>query len=294
MVKDFLIAGGDRRMQATEAMLKKAGCTADRWGEDGDSTPVYQNYSCIVLPVPATADGKHLNCVFKQKPYIGDILACMYSGQTLLGGMLPESICVLAEQKGVRAFDYARDEGFQQQNAYLTAEGAISLAVEKIPFSLWNSRCLVVGFGRIGKILSDYLKAMGASVSVAARHKDSLLLAKICGFQAVSMLDVQDCIAKSDVVFNTVPEQILDLSVLSENAYYMELASKPYGAVFETSLLEHTKTNLVLCAFLLQHTKLLIPADAILVAAPRTEKTVHRTVFLNRSRLTVLSLRQAF
>ncbi len=236
MEKDFLIAGGDRRMHAAEDMLIKMGYKVDRWSEEGDASPVYQHYSCIILPVPATSDGKHLNCVFKKKPYVGDILTCMHSGQTLCGGMLSESISVLAEQKGVRAIDYAADEGFQQQNAYLTAEGAISLAVEKMPFALRNARCLIVGFGRIGKILADYLKAMGATVYVAARHKDSRLLTKLCGFLPVAMENVAEELREADIVFNTVPEQILDLSFLRRDAFYMELASKPYGADFETSI----------------------------------------------------------
>ena len=294
MGKDFLIAGGDKRMFASESRLKKAGCSVDRWSEAGDEYPVFRDYSCILFPVPSTLDGKRLNCAFEKKPYISDILACLHSGHTVLGGKLPTAFCTLAEQKGVRVFDYADDEVFQQQNAYLTAEGAIALAVEKTPFALLKSRCLVVGFGRIGKILADYLKAMGAEVQVAARHKDSLLLAKLCGFSPVCMENVSAEMGEADIVFNTVPEQILDLSLQKRDGYYMELASKPYGGGFETSLSEQRECVIVLCAFLLQHTKLLLPAGAILVAAPRTEKTVHRTVFLNRSRPTGVASGQAF
>ena len=236
MEKDFLIAGGDKRMGAAEARLKKAGHTVDSWLEAGDEYPIFRNYSCILFPVPSTLDGKRLNCAFENKPYISDILACLHSGHTVLGGKLPPAFCTLAEQKGVRVVDYAEDEVFQQQNAYFTAEGAVALAVEKVPFSLLKSHCLVVGFGRIGKILADYLKTMGAEVLVAARHKDSLLLAKLCGFSSVSINQMDAEFACADLVFNTVPEQILDLSLLRGNAYYMELASKPYGVDFETSI----------------------------------------------------------
>lgn len=236
MGKDFLIAGGDKRMVAAEAKLKKAGCTVDRWSESGDEYPIFRDYSCILFPVPTTSDGKRLNCAFENKPYISDILACLHSGHTVLGGKLPTAFCALADQKGVRVVDYAEDEVFQQQNAYLTAEGAVALAVEKAPFALLNAYCLVVGFGRIGKILADYLKAMGAKVCVAARHKDSLLLAKLCGFSSVGINEMDTEFVRAELVFNTVPEQILDLSLLHNNAYYMELASKPYGGSFETSI----------------------------------------------------------
>ena len=54
-------------------------------------------------------------------------------------------------------------------HAVPTAEGAIQIAMEELPITLHGAKTLVIGYGRLGKLLSHRLSAMGAKVSVAAR-----------------------------------------------------------------------------------------------------------------------------
>ena len=48
-----------------------------------------------------------------------------------------------------------------------TAEGAIQLAMEELPITLHGARVLVIGYGRLGRVLADRLAGLKARVSVA-------------------------------------------------------------------------------------------------------------------------------
>ena len=53
---------------------------------------------------------------------------------------------------------YFENEEVKYKNAILTAEAAIAIAINDYKKSLRDSNCLIIGFGRIGKILADILK----------------------------------------------------------------------------------------------------------------------------------------
>ena len=66
-------------------------------------------------------------------------------------------------------FDYGARDDFAILNALPTAEGAIECAMREYEGTISGSKCLVTGFGRIGKILAHKLVLLGANVTVSAR-----------------------------------------------------------------------------------------------------------------------------
>ena len=132
---------------------------------------------------------------------------------------------------GLYIRDYYQREDFLIPNALLTAEGAVSIALKEYGKSIFSSRCLVVGFGRIGKILAKLLKNMGAKVTVSARSVKDISLAKISGFETTNVSKINEK-ADFDLIFNTVPALVLDaavLSFLSSARMIIDLASAPGG-----------------------------------------------------------------
>ena len=87
-----------------------------------------------------------------------------------------------AEAKGLLFRDYFAREELAVANAVPTSEGAIQIAMEELPITLHGARVLVIGFGRLGKVLSGQLKGLGALVSVAARSCTDLAWAQTCGY----------------------------------------------------------------------------------------------------------------
>ena len=59
----------------------------------------------------------------------------------------------------------------QELNAIATAEGAVALAMREQNTTLFDTRCVVLGYGRCGSALCRRLAALGAHVTAAARRR---------------------------------------------------------------------------------------------------------------------------
>lgn len=82
--------------------------------------------------------------------------------------------------------------------------------------TLHGTPCLVVGFGRIGKVLAHDLHALGAKVSVSARKRSDLAWIDAFGYAPLHTNRLSGTLGEFRVVFNTVPHQVLDETLLSE------------------------------------------------------------------------------
>lgn len=137
----------------------------------------------------------------------------------------------------LRICDYLRREDFAVANALPTAEGAVQIAMENYSGTIFNSKCLVIGYGRIGKILSRMLKALNAKVTVSARKNDHLRYIQADGNSFVRTEDIKS-LEKYDLVFNTVPRLIIDKQVLAKTnteTLIIDLASAPGGVDFSAA-----------------------------------------------------------
>ena len=127
-------------------------------------------------------------------------------------------------------YDYTKSENFAIKNAYLTAEAAISIAIENSDFSLINTPVLICGYGRIGKALHSYLKAFTNNITVCARNDSQRTLVKALGAKAIDFGKLS-C-EKYCYIFNTVPHPIFnekELKTISKNVLLIDLASFPGG-----------------------------------------------------------------
>ena len=138
----------------------------------------------------------------------------------------------MAEQAEVVFFDYFAREELEIANAVPTVEGAIQIAMEELPTTLFGIRALVLGFGRLGKLLAHRLKGLGANVTVAARSYGDLAWIEAYGYQSERMEQLDGWLGGYQMVINTVPARVLDrarLADLDEGTLVIDLASKPGG-----------------------------------------------------------------
>lgn len=89
-------------------------------------------------------------------------------GQKIVCGLTNAAFEMLAQEKGWLLLRPLDDETFNLRNAVPSAEGAIFAAMQRFDSTIANSRCAVVGYGRIGKELTKMLRALDAQVWVAA------------------------------------------------------------------------------------------------------------------------------
>lgn len=114
----------------------------------------------------------------------------------------------------------------------------MEIALRELPVTLYGATCMIMGYGRISKVLTKLLLAFGAQVRVVARKHSDLAWAAIHGAVPVHISDADAHLKDVDVLFNTVPSLLLDeekLKKLGRHCLIMDLASKPGGVDFKTA-----------------------------------------------------------
>jgi dipicolinate synthase subunit A len=142
--------------------------------------------------------------------------------------LLPKNIVVIGGNLDRPELDYyttidlLQDANYLALNAKITAYCAIKLAMNQLPIILDNCPILVIGWGRIGKCLSQLLKQLGANVTICARKEAERSIVSAMGFNAVDYPQV----ALSDyrVIFNTVPTMLFPEN--SGSGLKIDLASR--------------------------------------------------------------------
>lgn len=109
------------------------------------------------------------------------------------------------------------------------------LAIQNTNITIHGSTCAVLGLGRVGMTLCRTLHALGARVKVGVRSPDQVARAEEMGLSPFLMKDLPDQVGDLDLLFNTVPAQLVTEKVLNRMSYscvIIDLASKPGGTDF--------------------------------------------------------------
>lgn len=249
MKNSFYIVGGDLRSVYLAKALLKEGHKVKVFALEESDLPEnakhienineFENAKYVILPLPSSDGEGFLKTAFsKEKIKLSEILEHLPEGSVLMGGLLPENICSNAKKRGISVFDYYYREEFAVRNAALTAEAAAATLMEMLTESISTVPVLVLGHGRIGRLLSAILKALDAKVTVAARRYSELAWIRSEGMTPLEFRLLDEEIGKFKVVFNTVPAPVLTkekLVLMDRNALIIDLASEPCGTDFKTA-----------------------------------------------------------
>lgn len=241
--KKFGIIGGDIRQYHLAQSLKADDHSVIIYGINTQKSNIKKSNSLedviklsdyIVLPVPTTRDGKNLNTpLFNKTISINSDLFYMLKNKIVFSFNASSiASCENNVKNGqVKLFDY-NTEKFKILNTLPTAKGAIKIAVEENKKTIKNASSLVVGYGRIGKILSKLLHDLNSNVTVSARKNSDRTWAKINGYEAINTPNKSSNLSSYDIIFNTVPSLIFSKDVLlkcSKKVLIIDLASMPGG-----------------------------------------------------------------
>ncbi|MBR6719348.1 MAG: dipicolinate synthase [Clostridia bacterium] len=236
----FTFVGGDLHLAAAHFFIKESGYLSDTFllekAENigkGDKCIVFPVSDIYVLPLPVTQDKSNINSPLSDLSLsFDDFFSMLPENATVFGGMIPEEIKTKAKKSGIRLYDYYDSEELQIKNAVPTAEGAIEIAIREMPVTLFGTKTLVIGSGRIGKVLSPILRAFGSRVTVAGRNHEALVWNEIYGFDTLNTALISESIKDYDLIINTAPSKIITKEVLSglkKDALIIDLASRPGG-----------------------------------------------------------------
>ena len=124
------------------------------------------------------------------------------------------------------------DPAFVEENAYITAEGAIFCAMKHAPFMLSKEKIAVVGFGRIGRALTEMLIGLNADVTVFSRRESGRFSAMARGAHGVSLDKMIPFLSDFRIIFVTSPDRMIgerETNHISKSAFVFDLSGAPYG-----------------------------------------------------------------
>ena len=233
MKKTFGVIGGDRRQAELGRLLAGDGHFVrtyglERWKPVGAGTLDRAAASdVVILPLPLCRGDGVLNCEEGAVP-TADLFRRLQPGQRILAGQVRPQQRREAEVLGLTVEDYFLREELAVANAAATAEGAVQTAMERLDRTLLGQECLVLGFGRIGKLLSCRLHGLGARVTATARRPEDLAWIRAYGYAALETGKLDGRLSAFGAVFNTIPSPVLGAPLLAQlrpDCLLMDLAS---------------------------------------------------------------------
>lgn len=252
MEKTICIIGGDERSKELASILEMEGLHVKVYDEKNylDIKEFLENVECVVGGIPFSRDGETINAPYIQKKIsVENLFVNMKKQKKLIAGGFSEKIKDLAGRYGIELYDFLDDEDFAIYNAIPTAEGAIEIAMKNTKNTIYSSNCLVLGYGRIGKILTDRLKGLHANVTVAARKSEDFAWINAMGYDYVEYSKLDKILSDIDILFNTVPSLVIkekELSNMKKDSLIIDLASKPGGIDFDFAEKINAKAKLYL------------------------------------------------
>lgn len=246
MIKDknILVVGGDLRQVTLIKLLSKNNIVfsigIEKTNETAYSSKTIEeikelniSFAYIILPILVILEKDIVNTPFSSSIInIYDVLKLADKNTIVLGGKITEELKTYFEKENIIYYNYLEREELLIQNAVPTAEGAIQIAMEELPKTIFNLNILILGYGRISKVISRYLKALGGKITVSARRFSDLALLDINGYKKIHTNNIKDILKEQELIINTVPSLILNkenLDCVNKNSLIIDLASLPGG-----------------------------------------------------------------
>ena len=232
------LIGGDKRMDLLPHFLNGQCITAAP--QECTDNNVYRyleniigQCDAVILPVPMTRDGLTVNSPkISAKIEISKLLDICPANKPVLGGSVPNEFM----KKYSNIYDYAKSKRFSQRNARLTAEGTLSQMIAKSSGTIYGSKVLVVGGGKIANAIVPLIMPFTDDITVAARRDEVRRQFLQMGCKAIDTADLS--LFGYDYIVNTVPYPLIDENVLKTaklDAVMLDLATKPCGIDFDAA-----------------------------------------------------------
>lgn len=234
----YYVIGGDERMSYLADLLKKNGkvetaCMEHVRTECTDPALILQtarNAENIILPIPYTKDDIHIYTPLSDvQVRLCDVMERLHASQNVYAGIPKRTNAV---QTQARVINFLENEQYAGNNARLTAEVVLGLIISKYRLSPFRKRVLVLGAGRIAKLLARQLSAFCAQVTIAARKDADVAMAAAQGYGAIHICELAAHMQRFEIIINTVPAQIVgssELQAMKESALLIDIASRPFG-----------------------------------------------------------------
>ena len=253
---NFCIIGGDLRNFFLAKILSKEKYEVKLYGFDKLENfkecekyeEMIRNSNNIVLPIPFSKDNQYMNMPFSNKNILIREIFYYLENKTIFVGNIHQELEEELYRKHNQVIDFMQKEEFAILNAIPTAEATIEIILKNMKKILQNSNCLVMGFGRIGKVLAYKLKGLSAKLTCMITSEEERAWAIAYGYETTKIENLQkNCtkLKQYDIIINTIPKIIFrkELKEIKKETLLIDLASKPYG--IDRKIVEQEKLNFI-------------------------------------------------
>lgn len=205
-MKSFVVDASDNRMLYVSAALKDAGYNVYGY-RDYDVTD-----SVIYVFSPA-------------RRFRDEELLCLNPDSLIYCGNLDEHKVDLLRERNIVHINLLKDEIYSFENAIYTAEAALMTIIRNTPRSVYDSKMLILGYGRVGKAMSKILSDLKINFAVSARN----YYERASAFLVTDDVRELNCNFDGiDVIINTIPAEIITedkVRNINRDCYILDLAS---------------------------------------------------------------------
>ena len=157
------------------------------------------------------------------KKFTAEELTDLPIGVTLICGAIDEKLTKILKKRQINHENLLKNELFAIKNANLTAEGVLALALTHSEKSIYSSRILVLGNGRIATALAVLFNKLGVSFALCSFNPSSFDSNYLYTPDNILGEDLSTHIQQFDIIINTIPAQIITAGILEKiNPYKNE------------------------------------------------------------------------
>lgn len=242
----YLVLGGDLRNVKLAGMLADDGNRVYAFGQDRSDEILddgriekctslknaMEKANVIIGPVPFSSNEEFINAPFAHDKIMIEDLMKVNKNKIFISGSIKDNLKKQLDEKYLEVIDIMKRDDLAILNTIATAEGTIEIAIKNTDKILQGSRVLILGFGRVGKIVANKFSKMSALVTCAARKVSDLAWIKAYGYNSLNINDMLYDLKEFDIIINTVPQTILkekELKHIDAEALLIDLASSPGG-----------------------------------------------------------------
>ncbi|MGM0523171.1 MAG: dipicolinate synthase subunit DpsA [Bacillota bacterium] len=201
-------------------------------------TVPFETLDAVILPITGISNDDEIMASFSHdRLYLPkDSFKRMKQGALVFTGIASKRLHELVDESDVSLIQiFARDD-VAIYNAVPTAEGTIMLAIKHMKKTMYQSKVVLLGFGRVGEIVADRFFKLGADVFVGVRKQKDIAKASSLGYHGFHLKDLDAYIKSTDLFINTIPAMMLSphvLDQLTREQLIIDLASMPGGVDFD-------------------------------------------------------------
>ena len=195
-----------------------------------------QDTDIVITAIPLSKDNININMplnIYGKESKIDEALKVM-NNKLIFTGSVSSEILRKFKLYNIEILDIMKNEEFAVLNAIPTAEETIRIIIDNTKKVIHNTNCLIMGYGRIGKVLAKKLNSLSVKVECLVSDNIEKTWCRVEGYNYIEFENIKnksDLLKKYDIIINTIPKIILtdELKEIRKDTLIIDLASKPYG-----------------------------------------------------------------